>query len=46
MLWIPQKLLADVLARETVLPTYVGDGVALPHARTDAVTERVVGHRA
>jgi len=36
------QLIADVLARETVLPTYVGDGVALPHARTDAVTTQVV----
>jgi len=36
------RLVADVLAREAVLTTYVGDGVALPHARTDAVTVRVV----
>ncbi|HTB62761.1 MAG TPA: PTS sugar transporter subunit IIA [Opitutales bacterium] len=36
------KLLADTLERESVLPTYVGDGVALPHARTDAVSSRVV----
>ena len=35
-------LLADVLAREATLSTYVGEGVALPHARTDAVTARVV----
>ncbi len=37
-----ERLVADVLAREAVLPTYVGQGVALPHARTDAVTTRVV----
>jgi len=36
------RLVTDVLAREVVLPTYVGEGVALPHARTDAVTTRVV----
>jgi mannitol/fructose-specific phosphotransferase system IIA component (Ntr-type) len=36
------RLLADALAREAILSTYVGDGVALPHARTDAVTTRVV----
>jgi fructose PTS system EIIBC or EIIC component len=36
------RLVVDVLDRETVLSTYVGDGVALPHARTDAVTARVV----
>ncbi len=36
------QLLADVLARETMLSTYVGEGVALPHARTDSVTARVV----
>ncbi len=36
------RLVDDVLAREKVLPTYVGDGVALPHARTDAVNTHVV----
>ena len=36
------KLLADTLAREAILSTYTGDGVALPHARTDAVTTCVV----
>ncbi len=36
------RLLADALAREAILSTYTGDGVALPHARTDAVTTRVV----
>jgi PTS system fructose-specific IIC component len=38
----PAQLLADALAREAIVSTYVGDGVALPHARTDAVTARVV----
>jgi mannitol/fructose-specific phosphotransferase system IIA component (Ntr-type) len=36
------RLLADALERESILSTYVGDGVALPHARTDAVSSRVV----
>jgi PTS system fructose-specific IIC component len=36
------RLLTDALAREAILSTYVGDGVALPHARTEAVTARVV----
>jgi PTS system fructose-specific IIC component len=36
------RLLAEALAREAVLSTYIGDGVALPHARTDAVTARVL----
>lgn len=36
------KLLSDVLAREAVLSTYLGEGVALPHARTESVTQRVV----
>ena len=33
---------ADLLAREAVVPTYLGEGVAMPHARTDAVTGCVV----
>jgi fructose PTS system EIIBC or EIIC component len=37
-----ERLTADVLARETVVPTFLGHGLALPHARTDAVTARVV----
>ncbi len=36
------QLTADIQARENVLTTYVGEGVALPHARTDAVKSRVV----
>lgn len=36
------RLVADIQARENVLTTYVGEGVALPHARTDAVDARVV----
>ena len=35
------RLLADVLAREATLSTGVGDGLALPHARSSAVTETV-----
>ncbi len=34
-------LLADVEAREATLSTGVGDGLALPHARSTAVTETV-----
>jgi mannitol/fructose-specific phosphotransferase system IIA component (Ntr-type) len=36
------RLLADVLAREADLSTFLGNGLALPHARTDAVKARVV----
>ena len=36
------RLVADVLAREVLVPTYLGHSLALPHARTDAVTARVV----
>jgi PTS system fructose-specific IIC component len=36
------QLVVDVLAREVLVPTYLGRGLALPHARTDAVTARVV----
>jgi PTS system fructose-specific IIC component len=36
------RLVADIQARELTLTTYVGEGVALPHARTDAVKARVV----
>ena len=35
------RLLADVEAREATLSTGVGDGLALPHARSSAVTETV-----
>lgn len=37
-----ERLVADIQGRENVLTTYVGEGVALPHARTDAVKSRVV----
>ena len=37
----PARLAADVRARERVLSTGVGEGVALPHARTPAVTGTV-----
>ncbi len=37
-----QRLLTDILAREALTPTFLGSGLALPHARTDAVTERVL----
>ena len=36
-----RKLLADVQAREALISTGVGQGLALPHARTAAVTETV-----
>ena len=35
------RLLADIQAREETLSTGVGDGLALPHARSTAVTETV-----
>jgi len=35
------RLAADVEARESVLSTGVGEGLALPHARTSAVTATV-----
>lgn len=36
-----EKLAADVLAREAQMSTGVGEGVALPHARSSSVTETV-----
>ena len=36
-----EGLLRDVLAREEVISTGVGQGLALPHARTEAVRETV-----
>ncbi|WP_412067778.1 PTS sugar transporter subunit IIA [Rubrivirga sp. IMCC43871] len=38
----PARLAVDVAAREALLSTGVGDGLALPHARTTAVTETVM----
>ncbi|MGA2052706.1 MAG: PTS sugar transporter subunit IIA [Opitutales bacterium] len=37
----PDRLLADILARETLTCTFLGSGLAFPHARTDAVKQRV-----
>jgi PTS system fructose-specific IIA component len=37
----PDRLAADVEAREALLSTGVGEGLALPHARTPAVTSTV-----
>ena len=39
----PEKLLAEVMAREKAHSTFMGRGVAFPHARTDLVTEIVLG---
>ena len=39
----PEKFLAEVVAREEVHTTFMGNGVAFPHARTDGVTEIVLG---
>jgi mannitol/fructose-specific phosphotransferase system IIA component (Ntr-type) len=39
----PQKFLAEVVAREAVHTTFMGNGVAFPHARTDLVEEIVLG---
>ncbi len=35
----PEKFLGEVLAREEAHSTYMGNGVALPHARTDLVQQ-------
>ena len=37
----PEMLLEDITAREALISTGVGQGIALPHARTSAVTETV-----
>ena len=37
----PDRLLRDVKAREATMSTGVGEGLALPHARTLAVSETV-----
>ncbi|GAB5534661.1 MAG: PTS sugar transporter subunit IIA [Rubricoccaceae bacterium] len=38
----PDLLLRDVLAREARMSTGVGNGLALPHARTQAATESLL----
>jgi mannitol/fructose-specific phosphotransferase system IIA component (Ntr-type) len=38
-----EKFLREVRALEEVHTTFVGDGVAFPHTRTDLVTQIVVG---
>jgi mannitol/fructose-specific phosphotransferase system IIA component (Ntr-type) len=37
-----EKFYEAVLAREELQSTYVGEGVAFPHARTDSVKEMVI----
>ena len=39
----PEKLFDEVLARERVHSTFMGRGVAFPHARTDLVNEICLG---
>ena len=39
----PDKFLGEVLAREEEQSTYMGNGIAFPHARTDLVDEIVLG---
>jgi mannitol/fructose-specific phosphotransferase system IIA component (Ntr-type) len=39
----PEKFLSEVLAREEVHTTFMGKGIAFPHARTDLVSEIVLG---
>ena len=39
----PEKLFEEVLARERAHSTFMGRGVAFPHARTDLVTEICLG---
>lgn len=38
-----EKFIGQVLAREKATSTFVGHGVAFPHARTDLVSEIVLG---
>jgi len=38
-----EKFLAEVMTREEVHTTFIGNGVAFPHARTDLVTQIVLG---
>lgn len=38
-----EKFFAEVLAREEVHSTFMGNGVAFPHARTELVEEIVLG---
>ena len=39
----PEQLFAEVLARERVQSTFMGRGVAFPHARTNLVNEICLG---
>ncbi len=39
----PEKLFAEVLARERVHSTFMGRGVAFPHARTNLVNQICLG---
>jgi mannitol/fructose-specific phosphotransferase system IIA component (Ntr-type) len=39
----PEKFLAEVRQRETSQTTYVGNGVAFPHARTELVEKILLG---
>lgn len=38
-----EKFLVEILAREEAHSTYMGNGVAFPHARTDLVQQIVLG---
>jgi fructose-specific phosphotransferase system IIA component len=38
-----EKFLTDVFKREEVSSTGIGEGIAIPHARTDAVSKFVIG---
>ena len=39
----PEKFLAEVCAREELHSTYMGNGIAFPHARTDLVEKILLG---
>lgn len=39
----PEKFLSEVLAREEVHTTFMGNGVAFPHSRTELIEQIVLG---
>ena len=37
----PEKAMSEILQREKIMSTGIGDGLALPHAKTNAVSKNV-----